>query len=514
MTERDFDKIFQDKIGDELPFDFRPNDWLAAEQELDKLLPTALPVAPLAAVPRFLTWHKWAAAAAVLLLASQLFLMTELRTVKQEVVTLHKENAELVAVEKNKNIENKNTQNITIQHDTIVKTIIVEVPQRNTTLEKELEKRGVQKNDFDNFIANQNALNERNEAGFSTNKRDKTAAQKNNLATKTNDATLLNPNKMPLQTVENASKNNGQKDNELNDKKQIVTNDVNDKKQIVTNDVNDKKQLATNDVNDKKQLVTNELTENKDNNLLNVNKDKSVVVNLPNTQLTTVKSIGRAKNWLNEGAFDFMPMSKMPIIKPISIPNGWEISVNSLFLNADEHRRSKPQSPQQRDNNNDDRLSIGANVRLGYNIRKNLRLSAEADFWSERHGQDLSRRSPSIQLPTDYVLVNVEQTYRAYQIRIGADYKFRQIIGIQPFIGLGLAYQERLNDGFEYEFKKNGNSVSPIFERNDDKFNVPVSLGLRAGVEGKIYRRFGWSVDINAQRGTTLSSHIGLKYAL
>ena len=228
----------------------------------------------------------------------------------------------------------------------------------------------------------------------------------------------------------------------------------------------------------------------------------------------TVKSIGRAKNWLNDEAFDFMSMARIPIIKPISVPNGWEISVNSLFLNADEHRRSKPQTPQPRDKNNDERLSIGANVRLGYNIRKNLRLSAEADFWSERHGQDLNSRSPIVQLPSEYVLVNVEQTYRAFQVRIGVDYKFRQIIGIQPFIGIGLVYQKRLNDGFEYEFKKNGNPVPPIFERNDGKFNVPVSLGLRAGMEGKIYRRFGWSVDINAQRGATLSSHIGLKYAL
>ncbi len=492
MTERDFDKIFQDKIGDELPFDFRPDDWLAAEQELDKLLPTAAPIAPLAAVPRFLTWHKWAAAAAVLLLASQLFLMTELRNVKQEVVTLHKEKAGLVAIEKDNKTTNKNTQNIVIQHDTIVKTIVVEVPQRNTTLEKELEKRGLQKDDFDSFIANQNAIKERGEAGFSSNKRDKTATQKNNLAAKTNSDILLNPNKTPLQTIENTLNNKDKKDNELVDKKQLTTNEL----------------------NNKNQLATNELTDTKDNNLLNINKDKSVVANLPNAALTTVKSIGRAKNWLNDEAFDFIPMSKTPIIKPVSVPNGWEISVNSLFLNADEHRRSKPQLPQQRNNNNDERLSIGANVRLGYNIRKNLRLSAEADFWSQRHGQDINSRPPNVQLPPDYVLVNIEQTYRAYQIRVGADYKFRQIIGIQPFIGIGLAYQKRLNDGFEYEFKRNGNTVPSFFERNNDKFNVPASLSLRVGLEGKIYRRFGWSVDINAQRGTTLSSHIGLKYAL
>ena len=46
MTERDFDKIFQDKIGDELPFEFHHADWLAAEQELDKVMPISAPVAP------------------------------------------------------------------------------------------------------------------------------------------------------------------------------------------------------------------------------------------------------------------------------------------------------------------------------------------------------------------------------------------------------------------------------------------------------------------------------------
>ena len=104
-------------------------------------------------------------------------------------------------------------------------------------------------------------------------------------------------------------------------------------------------------------------------------------------------------------------------------------------------------------------------------------------------------------------------TRSAWQIRIGTDYKFRQIIGLQPFIGIGLAYQTRSNDEFEYKLKK-GNDVLKPRTDNDKPFKSPLFLNIRAGVEGKIYRRLSWSVDVNAQRSTTLSSHIGLKYAL
>ena len=103
---------------------------------------------------------------------------------------------------------------------------------------------------------------------------------------------------------------------------------------------------------------------------------------------------------------------------------------------------------------------------------------------------------------------------RSWQIRLGADYKTPQLFGLQPFIGIGLVYEGRSNDEFQYRFKKDNTPLPPVSEPNDEKFRKPISLGIRAGVEGKIYRRLGWSIDVNAQRSMTLSSHIGLKYAL
>ena len=564
MTERDFDKIFQDKIGDELPFEFHHTDWLAAEQELDKVMPIAVPIAP---VVRLLTWHKWAAAAAVLLLASQLFLMSELRNVKQEVVSLHQENTTLKVP---LNLENKMpniAQNRVVQYDTIIKTIIVEVPQRSMTFEKELKARDVEKADFDNFVANQNTINEQYEAGISNKKRQNTeGSSKPNLAAKNNEYVVLNAGKAPLQTVENANKNT-LKDNNSNTQNQLTTSelihrsnsliDLNKdliklnktgieldemasrlyKNQAIVNEsISRKKELFEDNedlidknkdviqlnkeliASSKDKSITNELINKNvelielNKQLINFNKDKSMVNDLPNLQLMVVKSINRNKNWLNDAAFDFITMIKSPIIKPISIPNGWEIGVNSLFLSNEDHR--KPQRQSQRGDNNEKQLSVGANLRLGYNTRYNVRLSAEVDFWSERHSQDTGRRSPKFTLPPDFKLQSAEQFSQSWQIRLSADYKTPQLFGLQPFIGIGLAYQGRSNDEFQYRFKKDNTPLPPVNEPNDEQFRKPISFGIRAGVEGKIYRRLSWSVDVNAQRSTTLSSHIGLKYAL
>ena len=543
MTERDFDKIFQDKIGDELPFEFHPSDWLAAEQELDKVMPIAAPVAP---VMRLLTWHKWAAVAAVLLLASQLFLMKELRNVKQEVVSLHQENTTLKAPQNSDDKTPIVAQNTVIQHDTIVKTIIVEVPPKGATLEKELKARGVKKADFDNFVANQNTINEQYEAGISNKKRLNTeGSSKPNLAAKNNENVVLNAGKAPLQTVENANKTTDKKEDFVNAPKLITSAFITQNTDLIelnknlvelnkSNKVASEEFLTERNVElialnedlinknaalieaNKGQLMANELINKNvelielNKQLINFNKDKSIVNDLPNLQLMAVKSTNRNKNWLNDAAFDFITMTKPPIVKPVSVPNGWEISVNSLFLTNEDHRRPSP--PHQRDERKDEQLSIGANLRLGYNLRRDIRLSAEVDFWSEQHAQDTGNFKPPVR-PTDFTFVSVEQLSRSWQIRVGADYKLRQIIGLQPFIGIGLAYQKRSNDEFEYKLKK-GNEVLTPRAANDKPFKSPLSLNIRAGVEGKIYRRLSWSFDINAQRSTTLSSHIGLKYAL
>ncbi len=499
----DFDNIFKDKIGDELPHDFRPSDWLAAEQELDKLMPLAAPIAP---SPRFLTWHKWAIAATVLLLGSQLYLMTELGKVKQEVVALHEENKGLITAKKADIPDFNIPQTIVIQHDTITRTVFIEVPQKGQGTEQSVKRNDMQHRNFENFVDNKNGINDTQEAVSSTAKNNKVTPPKTNFAPKINE--LITDN-IVLKTVENSKQLEVKKDI-LKDANNVVIN----KNELA--DINKENANKSVEINKENTDNLNQINKENANNYLENKKENNVLNTLPNNQLAIVKSINRAKNWLDDAAFDFILMSKPVIIKPISEPNGWEISANALLLTNEEHRR--PHLPHGNEPD-DQKASIGANIRLSYNLKSNIRLSADADFWSERHGQDTTGRLPILpNLPKDFTLTGVEQTFRSFQLRLGADYKFRQIIGIQPFIGLGLAYQKRSNDGFELVYKKDNNKLPPITVPNETKFDKPLFISLRAGLEGKIYRRLSWSVDVNGQRGVsygqTWSSHFGLKYAL
>jgi hypothetical protein len=538
MTERDFDKIFRDKIGDELPYDFRPTDWLAAEQELDKMMPVATSVAP---APRFLTWHKWAAAAAVLLLGSQLYLMTALGKVKEEVVALHQENTTLRTSEKEGKIALESPQITVVQHDTAIKIIYSDVSKNDRKSPQIL--RGGQKAmaGFDELLEGQSPLKEGKEAARSVDKSANQTQQKNNLSAQKTainlDKTLV---KTPLNALENAhinevknEQNKGESKDVLMGQNKTNNNDLMMIKKEELNNVNSINKINSPDlISDKKDnLVDNNaaikdnlntdlkdnLIDNKTNELINANKDKSLLTALPNAQLTDVKSLNRVKNWFDDDAFDAFSRSKMPVIKPIAVPNGWEIGANFLFLANDEHRRpNKDQfSGRGRDDRGDERLSVGANLRLSYNMWSRIRLSADADFWSERHPKfDSIGILPPVK-PNGFDLKGIEQNARSFQLRVGADYKFRQIIGLQPFIGLGLIYEKRVNDEVKFSFKNTNNETQLISVQPDNHPQFPISLGLRAGVEGKIYHRLSWSFDINAQkRANTLTSHLGLKYTL
>ncbi len=134
MTEREFDKFFKDRIGDEeQSFDFRTDDWLAAAHELDKVLPVAAPVV----IPptRFLTWHKWSAAAAVVFLASQVWLIAKIMDLKYEVSSLKQENVALTQPEKS--VAPEKRLETVVQYDTVYKSVVIEKPIYKTQLLKD-----------------------------------------------------------------------------------------------------------------------------------------------------------------------------------------------------------------------------------------------------------------------------------------------------------------------------------------------------------------------------------------
>jgi Outer membrane protein beta-barrel domain len=468
--------------------------------------------------------------------------MTQLSKVKDEVVALHQEKTEWSASKKadisGENKSPNNSQSIVIQHDTVTKIVYIEVPQKsNATEQLAQEKRGAKQansNRFEDVEGSNSSLNERNEVIGLTPKKQGTTPSKMNLATKNTGLNArLNAEKIALNAVENTTKIGEQKEqiaNSKENKKELNKTDL-IKENLIDVNKNVDNSLVINKENagnllDNNKINSTELS-NKENTLnsTDIKKENTVLNTLPNADLATVKSISRAKNWLNDETFDFILTAKPVIIKPKTERNGWEITVNSLVLATEEHR--KPRGPGNgggsgsggsgngNGDNDGQRMSVGANIRMGYNVNNHLRLTAEADIWKERHAKDTMGR-PQI-LPQDFKLATVEQTFRGFQLRIGADYKTRQIFGLQPFVGIGLAFQKRSDDDFQFRYKKDGKSLPPISVPNDAKFEKPVFISLRAGIEGKIYNRLSWSVDINAQRGAVnrqvFMSHLGVKYA-
>ncbi|MDZ7878393.1 MAG: hypothetical protein U5L45_12015 [Saprospiraceae bacterium] len=537
MTERDFDQIFKDKIGDELPFDFRPSDWLAAEQELDKLMPLSAPVASTPSapsipfIPRLLTWHKWAAAAAVLLLGSQIYLMTQLSKVKEEVVALHQEKTELKVVNKTDITGFSANQSVVIHHDTVVKNVYIEVPQKGSLSEQlaQDKKRSNPANAqriqrFEGVEATDNSLDERNEVIALTPKMQGTTTPKMNLVGKDAVLNTGSAEKIALNTVENTLRMSEQKETVANSQTELNKNEST-KNELSKNELGknelDKNELDKSGLTDVKKenpdklvAINSVISQDNTPNLTDIKRENTLLAILPKTDLATIKSISRAKNWLNDETFDFILTAKPVIIKPICKSNAWEVSVNSLLLVSEEHRKPRFLGVNKYDKD-EQRMSIGANVRVGYHIRNNIRLLVEADIWKERHGQDTMGRTPI--LPSDFTLATVEQTFTAFQVRIGADYKLRTVWGLKPFVGIGLAYQKRANDDLQFRYKKDNKSLPPIAVPNEAKFEKPVYLSFRAGLEGKIYKGLSWSVDVNAERGAmnrkTFMSHLGLKYA-
>ena len=268
MTERDFDKFFKDRIGDEeQSFDFRTDDWLAASHELDKVLPVAAPV--VMSPTRLLTWHKWsAAAAAVIFLASQVWLIAKIMDLKHEVGSLKQENVAFAQPELKSVAPEKRLETV-VQYDTVYKSVVIEKP--------------VYKNQ------------------------------------------LLNDNTTPAQFAENnkALKNNGLQSAQLNSKELSSTDKLNNTLNNVKNDL----KTVENPNNIDKTDTNNSLG----NNTMNALRGKDALAALPNIRLQTVKSNSRETSVLDMSEW-LMLQKRLIIQPAPLMTNGWTLGANSLFL--------------------------------------------------------------------------------------------------------------------------------------------------------------------------------------
>lgn len=459
MTENEFDKFFKDRVGDEeQSFEFRQDDWLAAAHEMDKVLPVAADtvVSPV----RFLTWHKWAAAAAVVFLASQVWLIAKIVDLKEEVVSLKQENSTL-ADPKNTGAADQRLETIVL-FDTIYKPVIIE--------------RSVYKNV---------PLNDRSMPSQLANNND---VAKNKLLP-TNPSNITSADDKNFTPIVNKEKT--QKENRLDKDKTVVTAES-DNTNIANNTT-----LSSETADSLNRLQS-------PTQLLLV---KDVFAALPNVTSKGVKSNRMRSSYLDLKEFD---LGKTHIIQPAPLfLNGWALGVNSLLIKL-------PTKNQQT------KIVQGANVRLTYDLRSNWRLSADVDFWSENRVKQDTSHQPHIKPPSpDYRLTTVNLKTKNVEIRLGADYAWTNKSPITPFVGFGLSYNLQTQNNIEFEFKKPGKPNYPIAIRNEDPdINKPVFLSLRAGAMGKIYRRLGWSVNLgkelpfNGKTNQLLSGQIGLSYSL
>ncbi len=461
MTEREFDKFFKDRIGDEeQSFDFRTDDWLAASHELDKVLPVAAPIV----VPptRLLTWHKWSAAAAVIFLASQVWLIAKIMDLKHEIGSLKQENVALAQPEKS--VAPEKRLETVVQYDTVYKSVVIEKPLFKTQLLKD-NSTPSQLTDNNKALKNMDLQ--------STQLNSKELSQKQSIADNLNNKTQNDNNSTPLITNKTQNDNNSTP---------LITNNID------------------------KTDTNNSL----DNNTINALRGKDALAALPNIGLQTVKSNSRETAVLDMS--EWLILQKRTIIQPAPLmTNGWTLGANSLFLlNEFGHDKTI--------------LNHGANVRLAYDLRSNWRLTADMDFYGESHPHpdSLASHHPPFQPPsTDYNLSKVNQKSKNIAIRIGADYEWINKSVVTPFVGFGLTYQLKTQNETEYEYMSPQKPTIPVKLRNDDrKDDKPLSLSLRVGAMGKIYRRLGWSANIGKELpfgGRTnqlLSGQVGFSYAL
>jgi hypothetical protein len=525
MNEREFDDIFKDKLGDELPFDFHSGDWQAAAQELDKVLPIVPLVAPnpaLSPVSKILGWHKWAAAAAVLAVVSQGWLLTKLYDVSDELNTIKQQNS-VAAVQVEKQSENapnaKNTEGVVIR-DTIIKyvEVLAKVKEESTY------KMGIENGTTQNGTIAQNddtkaLLNE-------VNQLKKAIKEKNKII-----ETQRNEVNSAIARIE--VKNDIKADNIVNNGSKILDKASFDKKED-NNAINNNPIIAQNNSSIEKintpNNSVNALDKNADaittkSDVAEASKERLTLGNLnnlPSLGFSSVKSNFKETLEMNAEDLYLLHSSRRNIIKPLPDLSGWKVGANALSVVTNlEYKDGKVEK-------HENIVSNGVNARVMYDVNKNWRASADINIWKESYEPhiDLDSIRHNSPFPTpspDYKLSKVSFNSKNAQIRIGADYLLPNKTLITPFLGFGLAYKWKTKKDIAFEYKNNDPNKPPLppFAIQDDiKDQSPYYFSLRAGVEGKIYKRLSWSANItsqlrlNSKTNQIWGSQVGLAYAL
>ena len=521
MNERDFDNIFKDNIGDELPFDFRPDDWQAAAQELDKVLPAAIAAPAIVPQPRILTWHKWAAAAAVVFVASQTWLLAKLFDLNSEVTTLKSANVAEVQSSTQPTTETKTF----VKYDTIVRTVVVE-----SSAQKEATVSASEKASNSNIAANNDIYKkvykdvynqvrkeigaelEATKAALAVATKGSTQSEQSKTASPNTPKNTENKANIATNVTSEKTGNNTVKNNEQNTQKDAP-------KDVLTPNITKNEAIASqkNELPSDKNNTPNDFDKNNNNIALiaAINKELGAFDKIPYLDSKSVKSIHNAQMWMNEDEKEalYWAAHRRTIIKPLSIPSNWSIGINALGVWSEYPKDSVV-------------LNKGINFRLAYDLKNNWRVTADIETWKESFESkiDSNRHQPS-PFP-NYAFEKANYDSRLVQVRLGADYQYFNKTIFTPYIGAGVTYKKCTEKTIEVQLRNPQKPGEPPIRFNDKDFDKefqsssPLYASLRAGVNIALLKRLNLTTSItgqwrmNGNSNQTWSAQIGLAYTL
>lgn len=497
MNERDFDKLFQDKIGDELPFDFQPADWQKVSRALDEVLPnTPIATPELAALTSVKKVWWWAAAAATVLVASNLWLIYQLRETKREVTALQTQKA-------NEVVDKQKTQ-IVIVRDTIYQTIYSNAPHLAQTPTMANQKF------LDTKISKKNEIN--------TYKNDNQLFMKDNLTNlskNTSSKIIGKPTADPNKEYLGAQ---GSDNRATPPPPQYVQTEVPQPDFEQTTGVATQPTYAT--VAEKYATISKNAKQAGSANIPNMSED-NILVNkdLDILEINRLKKLAyHSKNLPLYELEDYITKTPIsPLLKShIPIISGWTIGGHKTWLFDQPAYRKAPKTEG----------NIGATI--GADLGRDWRISASFDYWRESQQRIDSADRQSVPEPpaSDYRFEFMEIESPLVQVRVGVDYYLPQFGSNNFFIGAGFAKQWLTNPEEKYVFKHrplqpNPNPQQPQFkdieQQGSDK-NIRDFALLRLGTEGSLYRGLGWNANVSSQwaikdfSDQTWSVQIGLHY--
>lgn len=479
MNERDFDKLFKDKIGDELPFDFQPAEWQNVSRALEDALPTtSLPSPETAAMTSIKNVGWWAAAAATALVVSNLWLIYQWRETKIEIAALQNKRVEDYAA----------AQKLVVVHDTIYQTIYRNAPE--LVQKSRSQEAAVNPNNTSQKTIKKNELNIYNNDNQSIV--EKLSSQNPFLATQkdivqqSND--IAKSKYMKSQNPKNEDKNKAPTPPQypLDAQTDAAQNDT--PSQMVFATVAEKYAYLN-----QQSIIQNEKSEI--NNILKNNELSILDINRLKELFYTNERIPYSELAENSKIAPIKPLKKATL----PLFSDWAIGVQRNWTLDDKSRRKMA------------RADWNVGITFSTDIKRDWRAMISVDYWNEVMNllDSIDRHDVPAPPSPDYRFDFAELESPLVQLRVGLDYLLPRMGSNNFFVGLGVGKQWLLKPEEKYTFKArtspnpnpnpNPNPQFMEVKQSSDNKQMKNFAIIRIGTEGSFYRGLGWSANLSSQ---------------